>query len=206
MTSCMPARDHEGYVRDGGRAVIRVLLALLIWCGGVQAATLEGTTFPDSYPVEGQSLVLNGLGLRTLTVLNIRVYAAGLYLAQQSHDPQQILASSTPKVLLLQFLRSGSKEQVARQFRAGEQVNCGDGGCDPTDQGDFDRMVAAAPAAKPGDTFTFVISKAGVRFYADNSLIFQSSKADLGRLILLGFIGNRPPSEDLRKGLLHLNG
>ena len=183
--------------------MIRVLVALLLWCAGAQAATLGGATFPDSYPVNGQNLVLNGVGLRTLTILDIRVYAAGLYLAQHSHDAQQILASTTPKVLLLQFLRSGSKEQVERQFRAGEQVNCGTGGCDPADQSDFDRMVAAAPATKAGDTFTFIITQAGVRFYVDNNLVFQSSKADLGRLILVGFIGDRPPSEELRKSLLN---
>ena len=66
--------------------MVRVLVAFLLWCGGVQAATLDGVTFPDIYPVNGQSLVLNGLGLRTLTILNVRVYAAGLYLAQRNHD------------------------------------------------------------------------------------------------------------------------
>ncbi len=183
--------------------MIRVLIALLLSCCCARAATLEGVTFPDTYAVEGKTLVLNGMGLRTLTILNVRVYVAGLYLAQRSHDPQQILSAPTPKVLLLQFLRSGSKEQVAGQFRAGEERNCAAGGCDPADQSDFDRMVAAAPAAKAGDTFTFIITPGGVRFYADNALLFQSNKADLGRLILLGFIGNRPPSEDLRKSLLN---
>ena len=183
--------------------LIPVLVALLMSCGAARAATLAGVTLPDTYPVEGHNLILNGIGLRTLTILNVRVYVAGLYLAQHSSDPQQILAAPTPKVLLLQFLRSGSKEQVARQFRAGEQVNCSAGGCDPADQSDFDRMVAVAPAAKAGDTFAFIITQGGVRFYADNTLLFQSAKADLGRLILLGFIGNRPPSEELRKGLLN---
>lgn len=147
--------------------MIRILVALVFWCNLVQAATLDGVTFPDSYPVDGQNLVLNGLGLRTLTILNVRVYAAGLYVAQRSRDAQQIMGSPTPKVLLLQFLRSGSREQIARQFHAGETVNCGDGSCDPTDQD------------------------------------VRSNKPDLGRLILLGFIGNRPPSEELRKSLLN---
>ncbi len=183
--------------------MFRVLVILLLWTGSVRAAMVGGVTFQDTYPVNGQTLVLNGLGLRTLTILNVRVYAAGLYLAQRSHDAQQILSSPTPKVLLLQFLRSGSKEQVARQFRAGEEINCGDGGCDTADQADFDRMVAAAPEARAGETFTFIITKDGVRFYADSAMVFQSNKADLGRLILLGFIGNRPPSPELRQGLLN---
>ena len=178
-------------------------MALLLWCGCAQAATLAGVTLPDSYPVEGQTLTLNGMGLRTLTILNVRVYVAGLYVAQRSRDAEQILASSTPKVLLLHFLRSGSKEQIARQFHAGEIANCGDGSCNRADQADFDRMVEAAPAVSAGDTFTFVITGHGVGFYANDHLLTQSNRPDLGHLILLGFIGNRPPSEDLRRELLN---
>ena len=187
----------------GGDAVTRIVVAFLLWCGCAQAATLAGVTFPDSYPVDGQALTLNGMGLRTLTLLNVRVYVAGLYLAQRNRDAEQILASPTPKVLLLQFLRSGSKEQIERQFKAGEIVNCGDGACDRSDQADFDRMVAAAPAVNAGDTFTFVITGHGVRFYANNRLLAQSDQPDLGHLILLGFIGSKPPSQELRKSLLN---
>ena len=186
--------------------MIRVLLTLLLLFGpagiAARAATVGGATLPDAYPVDGQPLALNGLGLRTLTILNVRVYAIGLYLAQRSHDARQIMASDTPKVLLLQFLHSASKEQVERQFHNGEMVNCGQGGCDPTDQADFDRIVASAPAVNPGDTYTFVITRQGVRFYADNRLVAQSSKHDLGRLFLQGFIGDHPPSQDLRTQLL----
>lgn len=181
----------------------RIVVALLLWCGCAQAATLAGVTLPDSYPVDGQALILNGMGLRTLTILNIRVYVAGLYLARPNHDAQQILGSPTPKVLLLQFLRSGSKEQIEKQFHAGEIVNCGAGGCDPSDQADFERMVAAAPAVAIGDTFTFAITARGVRFLVNNRLLVQSDKPDLGHLILLGFLGDKAPSEDLRKGLLN---
>ena len=112
------------------------------------------------------------------------------------------MAAATPKVLLLQFLHSGSKADVQRQFHNGEMVNCGNGGCNPADQADFDRLVAAAPAVNVGDTFTFIITNRGVRFYANNQLLAQSSQPDLGRLILLGYIGDHPPSEDLREHLL----
>ena len=141
--------------------IARVVAALLFACVGAQAATLSGATFPDSYPVEGQALALNGMGLRTLTILEIKVYVAGLYLARPSSDAQQILASSAPKVLLLQFLRGASKEQIEKQFRAGEIMNCGDGSCNRADQDDFDRMVAAAPATNAGDTYSFIITAHG---------------------------------------------
>ena len=186
--------------------MVRILLGLLLCLGPASAATLEGATLPDSYRLGGQVLSLNGLGLRTLTIFHVHVYVAGLYVARRSHDAQEILASSSPKVLLLQFLHSGSQEQVQRQFRNGEVVNCGNGGCNPEDEADFNRMVATAPAVNVGDTFTFELTQQGVRFYWNNRLLAQSVKPDLGRLILLGFIGSRPPSEELREHLLGATG
>ena len=182
--------------------MIRVLVAILLCCGSARAATLAGTNFPDTYPADGQNLTLNGLGLRTITILNIRAYVAGLYLAQPSRDPQRILASTAPKVLVLRFLHSASKSRVEESFHNGEMVNCGQGGCNPVDQGDFDRLVAAAPAVEVGDNFTFIITQHGVRFYENGRLLAESGNPDLGRLILLGFIGSHPPSPELQRGLL----
>ncbi len=111
----------------------------------VSAATLEGVTFPDAMQVDGRPLYLNGIGLRTLTVLNVRVYVAGLYLERRSHDARAIEADPGLKVIVIHYLRGGSKEQVERQFRAGERVNCGAGGCPASDQADFERRSPSPP-------------------------------------------------------------
>lgn len=182
--------------------MIRLLLALLLCSGAAQAASLAGVTLPDTLAVDGQTLALNGLGLRTLTIFHVRAYVAGLYVPQRSGDERQIVASPGPKAIVLQFLHSASKSAVERQFHTGETVNCGSGGCDPADQADFDRIVGSAPSVDVGDTFTFALTNRGVRFYANGRLLAQSSRPDLGRLFLLGFIGAHAPSEDLRAHLL----
>jgi hypothetical protein len=168
------------------------------------AVTLSGMTLPDSYSVSGQSLVLNGMGLRTLTFLRIRAYVAGLYLAHPSHDAQQILASPDTKVLILKFIRSGSKERVQGEYRAGEAKNCGNGGCNPADQADFERLVASAPAVQAGDTSTFVFTAKGVQVFANDRMIGDYANRDLARQLLAGFIGDHPPSQALRRQLLGL--
>ena len=109
------------------KLVYLVVVALCLTGLSARAGTLAGVTLPDTYDFNGQRLVLNGMGLRSLTILNVRVYVAGLYLAQPSHDPEQILRSATPKVLVLQFLHAGTKEQIERQYRAGQAQNCGRG-------------------------------------------------------------------------------
>lgn len=170
------------------------------------AATLAGVTLPDSLPVEGQTLALNGIALRSLTIFNVKVYVAGLYLARPSHDAQQILASPGPKAIMLQFLHSGSKAEVEKEYRLGEANNCGDGSCDPADKGDFERLIAAAPAVKPGDTSTYIFTGKGVRVLANNVQIAEFANKDLALRLLSGFIGAHPPSEDLRQHLLGLAG
>jgi hypothetical protein len=189
--------------RSMTRKILPVLMGL--WLVSVaDAATLGGVTLPGSYTVEGQSLPLNGIGLRTLTIFHVRVYVAGLYLPHPSHDAAQILASPGPKVILLRFIRSGTKAQVEKQYREGEANNCGHGECAPTDQADFERLVAAAPAVAPGDTSTYVFTDKGVKVFANKEMIGDFADVDLAYRLLAGFIGSRPPSESLRSQLLGL--
>jgi hypothetical protein len=185
----------------------RSMLSGLIACwmaSSASAATLEGTTFPDTYMVDGHKLVLNGLGVRTLTIFRVRIYVAGLYLTQPNHDATAILESPGPKVVRLQFIHSGSKSQVEKEYREGEANNCGHGECAASDQADFEKLVAAAPAVEPGDTSTYVFTGKGVKVFANNEMIGDFANVDLARHLLWGFIGNHPPSEALRRALLGL--
>jgi hypothetical protein len=183
------------------RRILRALLSLWL-VSPASAAMIEGVAFPDRYPVDGQMLVLNGLGLRTLTVFHVKIYVAGLYLPQPSKDAQQILSMPGTKVIVMEFLHAGSKADVEKEYRKGEQENCGDGQCDPSDAKDFERLIAAAPGVEPGDTYTYVVSDKGVRLLANNKLVIDLANKDLGYRILAGFIGNHPPSPELRSQLL----
>lgn len=167
-----------------------------------RAATLSGVTLPDTYPVDGQTLRLNGIGLRTLTIFGIRIYVAGLYAAEPARDARTILSAKTPKVLLLQYLHEGSKEQVEAEYRKGERENCGHGECPKSDEPDFERLIAVAPAVNVGDTTTYIASGRGLRVLANNRQIIDIPNPDLANRILEGFIGAHPPSTDLRAELL----
>jgi hypothetical protein len=185
-------------------ALVPRALAFCLLASSALAATLSGVTMPDIYNVDGQPLVLNGIGLRTFTIFRVRGYVAALYLPRPSRDARQILDSSGPKVIRLQFIRGGSKAEVEQEYRKGEAVNCGHGECAPSDQSDFERLVAAAPAVNPGDTSTYVFTDGRVRVYANDRLIADFANADLARRLLSGFIGDHPPTQALRSELLGL--
>jgi hypothetical protein len=184
-------------------AVLGLALSLGLGCPQPGwAATAGGATLPDTYPVTGQTLVLNGLGVRALTIFNVKVYAAGLYLAQRSGDARAIMASPGPKVILLHFLHAASKSDIEKHYREGEQHNCGNGGCAPADAADFERLITVTPAAAVGDTLTYVLSPKGVRALFNNRQIGEFTNPDLALRLLAGFIGDVPPSEDLKRHLL----
>lgn len=184
------------------RWVMLAVCGLLGLMGPGQAASISGLSLPDTYAAGGQNLVLNGLGIRTLTIFRVKVYVAGLYVTQKSRDARVILASTGPKVILMQFLHSASKADVEKQYREGEARNCGHGECAASDQADFERLIAVTPGAAVGDTLAYLFTQRGVRVLFNNQQVGDFNNPDLALRILAGFIGDKPPSEDLRAHLL----
>jgi len=68
-----------------------------------QPVTVEGIRFDPTTTVGGQSLLLNGAGLRTR--LFVKVYAAGLYVPVKSNDPAALLAQTGPRRVVMGMLR-----------------------------------------------------------------------------------------------------
>ena len=77
-------------------------LLLLLAAGPPAAArTLDGVTMPEIVTRDGQTLQLNGLGLRRFTVLRIHGYVAGLYVPQPARSAQTILDEPGSNLLRL---------------------------------------------------------------------------------------------------------
>jgi hypothetical protein len=163
---------------------------------------VNGVDVPESVVVDGQTLHLNGAGLRQIPVLGINIYVAALYLPKPNHDPAAIMAAPATKVIVLHFLRAATKAQVEGQFRKGERINCGDGECSQADLPDFENLVAASPAVAVGDTSTFIYEPSRLRVLANGKLIGDYHDPDLSAQLLRGFIGNHPPTESLKSALL----
>jgi hypothetical protein len=85
------------------------------------AGTLAGVTLPDTADVKGQSLVLNGMGLRSK--LFIKVYVGGLYLPQKEKAAAKILGADTPRRMVMHFLYSVNKEQMCEAWNEGLEQN-----------------------------------------------------------------------------------
>jgi hypothetical protein len=102
------------------RTVSATLLALLLALPA-HAANLAGVTLPDKAEVKGQSLVLNGMGLRKKFV--IKVYVGGLYLPVREKNAQKVLSGDAPYRMVMHFLYGVSKDQMCEAWTEGLEAN-----------------------------------------------------------------------------------
>ena len=184
---------------------LAVLLLLLAWSAAPAGAVMiENVDIADSIVVDGQTFRLNGAGLRSVPVIGIDVYIAALYLTAPSHDAAAIMASPAPKVVVIHFLHSATKAQLEHSFRNGEQENCGNGECDPSERPDFERLVAAAQAVQPGDATTYIYYSNRLRVLQNGRPIGDYANGPLSQQLLRGFLGQHPPTERLKRQMLGL--
>ena len=87
----------------------------------VAAASLAGVTLPDKVEVDGQPLVLNGLGLRSK--FGFKVYVAGLYLPNKERSAQKVLGADVPRRMVLSFLRDVGKDDMCDAWNEGLEAN-----------------------------------------------------------------------------------
>jgi len=85
------------------------------------AATLAGVTLDDHVTVNNQQLVLNGLGLRKKFI--IKVYVGGLYLPAKQSNAATVIATDAPRRMVMHFLFSVSKSQMADAWEEGLEDN-----------------------------------------------------------------------------------
>ena len=179
-------------------AAVLVILAGSTLYTAALAAQLEGATLADTLKAGEKTLKLNGLGLRKKAMF--KVYVGGLYLESPSKDAGAILASDQAKAIRMYFLRDLKKGQLVEAFQEGFDANAKD---KAAQKAAFDKMLALVPDVKEGSTLTFTYQpgKGTTLQVADKELGVFEGKGFADAVFSI-WLGSKPPSEDLRKGML----
>ncbi|MBV8036262.1 chalcone isomerase family protein [Roseateles sp.] len=104
--------------------IVAALLAAASLGGpGAQAQVVEvaNVKYEPTLDLAGQKLQLNGAGIRYKFV--IKVYTAGLYLAQKAGTTQEVLAAPGPKRIHIQMLRDIDGNELGKLFTKGMEAN-----------------------------------------------------------------------------------
>jgi hypothetical protein len=167
-----------------------------------RATEIDGVQMPDTTVVNGVTLRLNGMGVRTFSVLNIRVYVAALYLEHLSHDAEAILASPEIKVIDVVFVHDASVERVREAWENGFRDDCLPPCHLPPDQ--VATFLSTVPALKKGDTSRILITRDGVDISVNGKSLGVVRDPNFMRTILATYLGPSPPTEGLKRALLGL--
>jgi hypothetical protein len=176
-----------------------IALGLLV-CAPLSAGELAGVTMPDTVAVGDQSLVLNGMALRSKAVF--KVYVAGLYLPAKQSDWKQVLASDTPRHMVMHWLRTVDKDSICEAWSDGLEANTPNASAEV--KKNFDTLCSWMAEAREGDQFTFTyVPGTGVQV-----AIAGKPKGALGGkpfadALFACWIGQKPgPGEEFRDGLM----
>ncbi len=184
------------------RSLTRSLLAAVAvttLASGAFAAELSGVKMPDKLSVAGEDLVLNGLGLRKIII--IKVYVAGLYVQARTKDAGAILASSTPRAIRLELVRDVDKGRLTNGFKEGIEKNGGDKVAAHREH--VDEFLACFGDQKKGEVILFAdAAEGGVAITIGGKVKRIVGDREFSNLVFAIWLGAKPPSDDLRKGML----
>jgi hypothetical protein len=177
-----------------------VLIGLLLVAGVVRGVEVGGVEFPETWTADGQTLMLNGAGVREYGVFGIDVYAAALYLLEPMHDARAVLTHPGPKVLHMHALRSASAADTARAWAPYLRDNC-QAACNyPARQAR--RFLSMLPDMVAGETQTYVFENDRVEMLRNGRSSGTIEGGGFARLLLSTWIGEAPTTEALKAALL----
>src|SRR6476659_1664542 len=128
------------------------------------------------------------------------MWVGGLYLESASKDASAILAADQAKAIRMHFLRDLTKAQLVEAFKEGFEANAKD---KTGQKAAFDKMLALVSDVKEGDTLTFTyLPGKGTTLQAGNKELGVFAGKGFSDAIFSIFLGPKPPSEDLKKGML----
>ena len=181
----------------------KLLFFLAILSAGVlvnaQAATYKGVTVADSASVGGKTLVLNGMGLRTKFFF--KIYVGALYLPQKADTAAAVMSENGPDRILMHMIYAVSKSQFADAWHAGFKDN--NPQMSDAVKADTEQFIAYFGESKKGDVITLdYVPGQGTQVSWNGQLKGNIPGEDFHKALLNVFLGPKPPTKELKKGLL----
>ena len=163
------------------------------------AKELAGVNMPDSLSVGGKTLKLNGVGLRKKAIF--KVYVGGLYLETPSKDAAAILASDEAKAVRMTFLRDVDKKKLTDAFAEGFEANAKEKAA--AQKAAIAKLYALIPDVKDGETLSLAyVPGAGTTVSHGDKVLGVIEGKEFAEALFALWLGPKPPSEDLKKGML----
>jgi hypothetical protein len=169
-----------------------------------QAVEMEGQKFEPTVALAGQTLNLNGVGLRKKVFF--KVYVAGLYVGQKSTNPAAIISEKGPRRVSLRMLRDVDASSFIDSFNEGLKNNHTEAQLNAL-KPQIDALTSTLKSigeARKGDAINFDYTPDGGTQISVNGQPKGSAiaGADFFAAVLRIWLGEKPADADLKKGML----
>jgi hypothetical protein len=156
---------------------------------------------PEKIDSLGETLLLNGLGVRRATFLNVKVYVAGLYLARPTTSIPEILQPTRSKQLTLHFVRHVSRGDMLSAIRDGLHDNAS--AEEAAAEQHVQSMERYLPDLHTGTVLRLAYRpKRGLQVFANDKLVGIEKDDTFANLLFRIWLGPKPPDSGLKAGLL----
>ena len=162
--------------------------------------SLSGKNIPDKIIVDKTTLLLNGTTYRKVSLFNVKVWLAALYLDNPTTDADVVLSSKSTKVVDLHALYDISASDSVRGWKLAIDSNC-QPECQKQDA-EIRKFYLSVPDFKKNSFYRYIFSNTGLQILLENKEIFNSTSPELANVLLKTWIGKNPPSEEIKKELL----
>jgi hypothetical protein len=161
---------------------------------------VEGVSLPETCAVAGKTLALNGAGLRTATIFNVRVWVGAFYAPAPVRSEADALASPGPLRFEFHFLRDVSQARGAEawrwQFQQSNQHAYGGLAQD------VETLARAFGPIQAGTVQAVELVEGESLVYEDGALKARIPGRDFQVAFLSMFFGPKPPMESLKRAFL----
>lgn len=164
------------------------------------AATIGGVNLADTTTAGGQTLVLNGAGLRKK--LFIKVYTGALYLPAKQGSAERILAADAARQMVMHFTYNVEKEKIAEAWQEGLVNNTPN--TTPAVKQAFSTLSSWMEDMKKGERIVLTyVPGAGTTVEVKGKVKGVLPDKAVADAILATWIGPQPgPGDDFKKAVL----
>lgn len=177
-----------------------VLVSLAVLGRPSLAGKLAGITLPDAVTVEGTPLLLNGMGIRKVTIFRVKVYVGGLYVENRSRSAVDLLRPDRMKRYDVVLLRDVDRDDIIDVFRKGMKKNSTDW---VKIKGRFDQFATWLSDFKERDTISLLyVPGRGVTMTLKGQVKGTIGGPDFATALFSIWLGPDVADDDLKDALL----
>lgn len=187
--------------------VVSIVATLAFGCGHSPAVSANGSrschevTIPEEAQVGGQTVHLNGMAVRDVTIFDVDVYVGALYLAHRTADATVVTDSEQPKRMVLRFIHEVTRDDIVNAWESGFINNAG------TERLGLTSEIATFESffgeVSEGDEMVFdYVPGTGLTYTHNETVRGTIPGSAFARAFFLVFVGPQPPSAALKAGLL----